>query len=80
MVSCAPLFPALAHSKANGQEFKGLPFLQMVTLVFTCYMSSLTPVIMKKYKYIFHTYAERYMELPENTCNKLKVYAPYLYE
>lgn len=30
---------------------------------------------MKKYNFIFHT-----LELAENTCNKLKLYAAYLHE
>lgn len=35
---------------------------------------------MKRYKYVFHTPEKGFMEIAENTCNELKLYAAYLYE
>lgn len=72
--------PPLAHNKAIRHEFKGLASLWVVALVFTYYMSLITPAIMKKYKHIFHTLEERCMELVENTYNEMRLYAAYLCE
>lgn len=35
---------------------------------------------MKRYKYVFHPSERGFMEIAENTYNKLRLYAAYLHE